>query len=165
MGPTTQPDVPQQQHSSTFPQDLPPREQSWKQRNCPHMRTCWHFKPSSYSLAHCPDKRTWMRRIAMIVILLFRTAMSALSIFSAVRSGNIAAIVIYSILAVLSLWFIAWCLAVIGDAVGERKVLGVLIVRVDSFVSQCAGRSTDWLRRADGTLMASCTAVQSYMRS
>ena len=64
----------------------------------------------------------------MIFILFIRTAMSALAVFGAVVSGNIAAIVIYAILAVLGFWFVAWCLALIGDAVGERKVLGRMVV-------------------------------------
>lgn len=64
----------------------------------------------------------------MIVILGLRVAMSALSIWSAVISESIAGIVIYSVLAVLGTWFIAWCLVQIGDATGERRVFGKLIV-------------------------------------
>ena len=86
---------------SAFPQDLPPRTQSWKQRNCPNMRACWHVSISSYSVRNCPDKRTLWRRIAMIFILFVRTAMSVLTVIGAVRSMNIPAIVIYAILAVL----------------------------------------------------------------
>lgn len=117
---------------SAFPQDLPPRVQSWKQRNCPSMRACWHVSPSSYNVRNTPDKRTLWRRIAMIFVLFVRTAMSVLTVIGAVRGGNIAAIVIYAILAVLGFWFVAWCLAIIGDAVGERKVLGKLIVSITS---------------------------------
>ena len=128
------PDDPHQPPSA-FPQDLPPRTKppssgSWKQRNCPNMRACWHVSPSSYNPRGCPDKRTFWRRIAMIFILLARTAMSALTLVMAVFSNNIAAIVIYAILAVLGFWFVAWCLALIGDAGGERKVLGRVVVGV-----------------------------------
>ena len=73
-------------HTSAFPQNLPPREQSWKQRNCPNMRVCWHVSLSSYDPRNCPDKRTLWRRIAMILILFARTAMSVLTVISAVRT-------------------------------------------------------------------------------
>ncbi len=63
----------------------------------------------------------------MIAILFFRTAMSALSVWYAVYI-SIAEAVIWAILAVLGFWFVASCLARIGDAVGERKVLGRIIV-------------------------------------
>lgn len=69
-----------------------------------------------------------MRHIAMIIILLLRTAMSALSILSAVIHGNVAGIVIYSLLAVLGLWFTTTCLAIIGDAAGDPRVTGAVVV-------------------------------------
>lgn len=94
-----QPDI--QPNTSAFPQDLPPRDQSWKQRNCPNMRACWHVSFSSYNPRDCPDKHTLWRRIAMIFILFVRTAMSVLTVIGAVKSMNIAAIVIYAVLAVL----------------------------------------------------------------
>ena len=54
--------------------------------------------------------------------------MSALSIVSAVVNGNIPGIVIYSILAVITTWFTATCLAIIGDAAGDQTVTGKIIV-------------------------------------
>ena len=136
---TIDPDVPPAYTApqpSAFPTDLPPRSapppagasgQSWKDRNCPNMRTCWSFSLSSYSLKDV-DNATRMRRICMIVILALRTAMSVLSCFSAAANGHVASCVIYALVGVLGLWFIAWCLARIGDARGERKVLGVMVV-------------------------------------
>ena len=140
----TEPDIPTQptsafpqvipsQPSSTFPQDLPPRpdampKRSFKDRNCPNMRTCWHFSLASYNPLHCPDKRTLFRRLAIIFIILFRTAMSALVLSDAIWAMDIAAIVLYIILGIIGFWFIAWCLAEIGEAKGERRVLGKLIV-------------------------------------
>ena len=123
-----EPDV----NPSGFPTELPPRNQnqSFKVRNCPNMRTLWHFNLSSYDPRNV-DTQTRYRRIAMIVVLVLRVAMSALSIWTAIRNDSIAGIVIYSILAVLGTWFIAWCLVQIGDAVGERRVLGKLIVRIN----------------------------------
>jgi hypothetical protein len=64
----------------------------------------------------------------MIYIMFIRTGLLALTLVAAIALNNIAAIVIYSILGVLGLWFVAACLATIGDAVGERRVLGTLIV-------------------------------------
>ena len=136
-----EPDVPysQQQHGS-FPSDLPPRAapppsgQSWKDRNCPGMRNCWSFSLASYSLKDV-DHGTRLRRICMITILALRTVISVLSCISAAAAGYIAGLVIYAIVGVIGLWFIAWCLARIGDCTGERRVLGVVIVSLDRLVS------------------------------
>lgn len=124
--------IEQDQPQSAFPQELPPRpsqdNRSWKNRNCPNMRTCWHFSLRSYDPRNTPNKRTLFRKISMILILALRTALSVLSLISAIRAMNIAKIVIYAILSVLGFWFVAWCLAEIGEATGERQVLGRMIV-------------------------------------
>jgi hypothetical protein len=113
-----------------FPEELPARERpppavggTWQQR----MKGFWTFSLSSYSIIHTPDRAARIRHIAMITILVLRTAMSGLSILSAVIKGSIAGIVIYSLLAILSMWFTATCLAIIGDAEGD-KLLGRLVV-------------------------------------
>jgi len=64
----------------------------------------------------------------MVAILLLRTAMSVLSILSSVIKGNIANIVIYSLLAVLGLWFTATCLAIIGDSEGDKPMWRFIVV-------------------------------------
>lgn len=117
-------------YSGHFPEDLPARSRpppaasSWTQR----MRSFFTFSLSSYSLVHTPDQAARVRHIVMIAILLLRSAMSALSILSAVIKKNIAGIVLYSLLAVLGLWFTATCLAIIGDAAGDRRVTGLVVV-------------------------------------
>jgi len=116
-------------HSGYFPEDLPMRPDAppvapWSK----FMRSFWTFSLSSYSIIHTPDGAARMRHIAMVTILLLRTGMSALSILSAVIKGNIANIVIYSLLAVLGLWFTATCLAIIGDAKGDNRVKGIIVV-------------------------------------
>jgi hypothetical protein len=118
-------------HSGYFPEDLPMRStpppaeaEPWRQR----MRGFWTFSLSSYSIIHTPDGAARVRHIAMATILLLRTAMSALSILSVVIKGNIPGIVIYSLLAVLSFWFTATCLAIIGDAEGDKQVKGIAVV-------------------------------------
>lgn len=133
---TIEPDVlPTQQppQQSSFPSDLPPRSapppsgQSWKERNCPGMRTCWSFSFSSYSLKDV-DNGVRLRRICMITVLALRTVISVLSCVAAAAQGHIAGVVIYAIIGVIGLWFIAWCLARIGDCTGQRRVFGVVVV-------------------------------------
>ena len=113
-----------------FPEELPTRQappaasSQWKQR----MRGFWTFKLSSYSIIHTPDQAARMRHIAMVIILVLRTAMSALSILSVVIKWNIGGIVIYSLLAILTFWFTATCLAIIGDAEGDKRLKGFVVV-------------------------------------
>ena len=114
-----------------FPEDLPERERPpplaqapWKQR----VRQFYTFSLSSYSLIHTPDGKARVRHLAMLTILALRTGMSALSILSAVIKGSIAGIIIYSLLTVLSFWFTATCLAIIGDAEGDKPLLKFRIV-------------------------------------
>jgi hypothetical protein len=64
----------------------------------------------------------------MVIILVLRTAMSVLSILSVVIKGNIGGIVLYSLLALLTFWFTATCLAIIGDAEGDKRIKGVVVV-------------------------------------
>jgi hypothetical protein len=112
-----------------FPDELParsappPAASKWRR-----LRTFLTFSPSSYNFIHTPDGQARIRRIVMIIILVLRSGMSALSIISAVVNGNVAGIVIYSLLAILSLWFTATCLAIIGDAAGNRNYTGHVIV-------------------------------------
>ncbi|KAK8022051.1 hypothetical protein PG993_012818 [Apiospora rasikravindrae] len=119
---------------SSFPQELPPRPGagattgSWKDRNCPNMRTCWAFSWQAYSLA-TPDKAQLCRRICMWAILLVRTAMSILGIVRDALAAHVVSVIVYSILAVLGFFFIAWCLAMIGEVRGRRRVLGVMVGR------------------------------------
>jgi len=109
-----------------FPEHLPdrtgppPAASPWKR--------FWIFSPSSYSLIHTEDRATRMRHIAMVTIIILRGAMSALSILSAVIKGSVWRIVVYSLLTVLTMWFTATCLAIIGDAVGDRKLWRLVVV-------------------------------------
>ncbi|KAJ4295010.1 hypothetical protein N0V90_007018 [Kalmusia sp. IMI 367209] len=113
---------------SAFPQDLPPRQQSWKDRNCPGMRNCWSFSLHSFSL-RTSDKVVLARRICMLTVLGLRTAISIFDIvWSAVRA-QIVGLIIAIILSIIGFFFIAWCLAKIGEAQGYRKVLGLRVGR------------------------------------
>ncbi|KAL0938449.1 uncharacterized protein CTRU02_205059 [Colletotrichum truncatum] len=107
----------------------PAKGGSFKDRNCPNMRNCWSFSWEAYSLK-TSDKTVLLRRICMYIILGIRTALSILSIASDIIHGNVAGWIIGIILAILGFFFIAWCLAVIGQAEGRRKVLGIMLNRV-----------------------------------
>jgi hypothetical protein len=93
------------------------------------MRGCWSFSLSSFSLA-TSDTAVLARRICMIVVLALRTA---ISVWDVVWSGikvQIVGLIISCILGVLGFFFIAWCLARIGEATGYRRVLGARVVSV-----------------------------------
>ncbi len=85
------------------------------------LRGFFTFSPKSYDFVRTPDGQARLRRVAMIAILVLRTASSALTVLSAVVHGNVAGIIVYSILAVLSLWFTATCLAIIGNTAADRN--------------------------------------------
>ncbi|KAM0705244.1 hypothetical protein Q7P35_008033 [Cladosporium inversicolor] len=108
-----------------FPEDLlsrpgrPAATSGWRR----HLRSrFWTFSLSSYDIIHTHDGQKRIRHIIMITILLLRAAMSGLSILSAIIKKNVAGIIVYSLLALLSVWFTATCLAIIGDAAGDRRV-------------------------------------------
>ncbi|KAI1770680.1 hypothetical protein F4818DRAFT_257037 [Hypoxylon cercidicola] len=113
----------------SFPEDLPPRSEStWRERNCPGFRGCFHFSWEAYSL-DTSEPAVLARRICMITTLGVRTALSILGFFFNAYSGSIAGLVVGSILAVIGFFFVAWCLARIGEAQGTRKVFGMSMGR------------------------------------
>ena len=114
---------------SSFPQELPPRPEgrSWKERNCPGMRTCWHFSWDAYNLK-TSDMAVLLRRICMWIVLVLRTFLSVLAIIGDAYGGRIVSMIVGIILAVIGFLFIAWCLATIGEAKGRRRVLGIMVV-------------------------------------
>ncbi|KAI9714542.1 MAG: hypothetical protein M1820_000504 [Bogoriella megaspora] len=128
------------EYSGSFPQELPARpgprpKAPWRLR----LRSFLTFSPSSFNFIHTPDGAVRLRHIAMITILVLRTAGSALSIISAVVKKSVAGIIIYSLLAVLSLWFTATCLAIIGDAAGDKSVKLAVLKHwhLDAFLGFC----------------------------
>ena len=149
-----------------FPDELPARNALPAASRWRRLRSFFTFSPSSYNFIHTPDGQARIRRIVMIIILVLRSGMSALSIISAVVNGNVAGIVIYSLLAVLSLWFTATCLAIIGDAAGNRNYAGHIIVS-DTRLIQLYRRKafvTNNYRRNGGILTLSSVSVCSYMQ-
>jgi hypothetical protein len=153
-----------------FPEDLPARTQplptvgGWKGR----LRSrFWRFSLSSYDIVHTHDGQVRLRHISMIVILVLRAAMSALSILSAIIKHNVAAIIVYSMLAVLSFWFTATCLAIIGDAAGDIRVTGRIIVsfyRPEQFPEATLSLANYRAIRNAGTSMPSSDSAWPYTR-
>lgn len=64
----------------------------------------------------------------MILILLVRAALASLNVFAYATESRTVVIVLTVTIGVIGLFFVAWCLAVIGEARGERKVHGARIV-------------------------------------
>ncbi|KAF2870629.1 hypothetical protein BDV95DRAFT_495891 [Massariosphaeria phaeospora] len=116
---------------SSFPSDLPPRSQpgrSFKDRHCPGMRGCWSINLASYSL-RTSDKAVLSRRACMYTILGLRTVVSIWRCVVDALEFRWGSFAIDIILTIIGFFFIAWCLAQIGDAVGWRRVLGVRVGR------------------------------------
>ncbi|KAK5131530.1 hypothetical protein LTR08_000857 [Meristemomyces frigidus] len=128
-------------HGSAFPSELPSRSpnQSFKERHCPNMRGCWSFSFAAFSLK-TTEKAQFARRVCMILTLAERTALSVLSIIHRGYGGLLTTVIIGSIVAVIGFFFIAWCLATIGEARGVRKVMSVYLGRwhFDAFLAAMA---------------------------
>ena len=146
-----------------FPEYLPARPRpaeapsGWRGR----LRSrFWTFSLSSYDIVHTHDGQIRIRHITMVAILLLRAAMSGLSILSAIVKKNVAAIIIYILLALLSVWFNATCLAIIGDAAGDRRVTGVIIVSPWASLCRTDARADFEFRNA-GTSMLFSDSVPS----
>ncbi|EFQ33872.1 hypothetical protein CGRA01v4_10768 [Colletotrichum graminicola] len=102
---------------------------SLKDRACPNMRGCWSFSWEAYSL-NTADKAVLFRRVCMYITLGARTAMSVIGVVGDIAHGRVLGAVLGVILGAIGFLFIAWCLAVIGQAEGRRKVLGVMVGRL-----------------------------------
>ncbi|KAM5353967.1 hypothetical protein ACJ41O_000617 [Fusarium nematophilum] len=112
---------------------------SWKERNCPNMRTCWSFSWNAYNPV-TSDKAAMVRRLSMCLTLFVRTFLSILGICRNAYGTVVVSVVVGVILTILNFFFIGWCLAKIGEAQGERRVFGKLVGRFafDIFLGFCA---------------------------
>jgi len=106
-----------------FPNELPPRPpQSIKQRHhCTNPRTCMTFTLSAYNI-FTKNKTLFARRFCTLLVLLTRTTLSGFDVWG--YYNDTAGIV----LAVFSDLAIVWPLAVVCEASGERRLLGLRIV-------------------------------------
>jgi hypothetical protein len=106
---------------------------SWKDRNCPNMRTCWSFSWRAYDL-RTSDKKALLRRIAMCLTLVIRTFLSILGIVRNSYGSVLVSVIVGTILTILNFFFIGWCLAKIGEAEGQRRVFGKLVVSLETSI-------------------------------
>ena len=101
----------------------------WIQRSCPNYRPCWPFSWESYRLDfEQHDKVLILRRLSMWATLTARVIFNILSVRRALLSLFIGDFILRLIITLIDFFFIAQCLAKIGDAVGRRQVLGTMVV-------------------------------------
>lgn len=91
------------------------------------MRTPWHMNPAKFD-PRDRDSDDRKRRICMLITLACHTGLSAISIFGAVLSFNPIGLIVNTVLALIGFFFTVSILVTIGDAEGERVVLGRNIV-------------------------------------
>ena len=75
--------------------------------------------------------------------------------------ARVLGIVIALILGLIGFFFISFCLAVIGDAEGERVVMRRNVVSIpgNNMPASNVDELTCYFSRVDGTLMHSCSAA------
>ncbi len=88
----------------------------------------WPFHWSTFNPFNRPSFDDRMRRISMITILTARTFLDIPALYLFARRLEIPNLVLYLAIDVIAFVFIAWCLSVIGEAQGERRVLGKRVV-------------------------------------
>lgn len=102
---------------------------SWIQRTCPNYRPCWPFSWESFRLdIEQHDRVLLIRRLSMWATLTARVIFNFLSVRRALFSLSVGDFVFRLIISLIDFFFIAQCLAKIGDAVGRRKVAGMMVV-------------------------------------
>ncbi|KAK3051492.1 hypothetical protein LTR09_007515 [Extremus antarcticus] len=96
----------------------------------------WPFHWSTFNPFNRPSFDDRMRRISMITILTARTFLDIPALYLFARRLEIPNLVLYLAIDVIAFVFIAWCLSVIGEAQGERRVLGKRVGRwhLDAFL-------------------------------
>ena len=92
------------------------------------MRSCWQLNPIKFDPRN-RDSDDRKRRICMLIVLACHTAFDVVSILSKPIAQMPATILVKTVLALIGFFFLAGCLIAIGDAEGERLVVGCRIVR------------------------------------
>ena len=127
-----------------------PQVRSVKNRYCPGMRSLWSFNAASYNPVGRISTTDLARRICMITTLGARTLIQLRSLHEKFVSANLLEFIIELILSLMGFFFIAYCLAVIGEVDdGERTVLGYDVVSLG-----LQGRKID--------LRGSCLMAEMY---
>jgi len=111
-----------------------------RSRYCPGMRSCWSFNYISYNPFGRPTSADTIRRVCMILTLASRTFLDVLGIWNNIVGARALNLVISLILGLIGFFFMAFCLARIGDAEGERVVMRRNVGRwhLDAFLLFCA---------------------------
>lgn len=104
--------------------------QNVKERYCPGMRSCWSFRFASYNPFNRPTSADTIRRVCMIVTLGSRTILDVLGLWNNLVGMKVLGVLISLILGLIAFFFVAFCLAIIGDAEGERMVMRWNVVSV-----------------------------------
>ncbi|KAK2049096.1 hypothetical protein LZ31DRAFT_538591 [Colletotrichum somersetense] len=102
---------------------------SLKDRMCFNIRGCWPFSLEAYSLKTA-DTAVISRRVCMYVTLGTRTAISIVGVVGDIAHDRVFGAVLGIVLCITGFLFVAWCLSVIGQAEGRRKVLGAMVERL-----------------------------------
>ncbi|KAK2025930.1 hypothetical protein LX32DRAFT_695980 [Colletotrichum zoysiae] len=105
------------------------RGTSLKDRMCRNVRGFWSFSLKAYSLK-TTDKAVVSRRVCMYVTLGTRTAISVVGVVGDIARDRVLGAVLGVVLGVVGFLFVAWCLGVVGQAEGRRKVLGAMVKRL-----------------------------------
>ncbi|CAJ2503000.1 Uu.00g103940.m01.CDS01 [Anthostomella pinea] len=114
-----------------YPQGLPPRPRptaSWKDRNCPGYSPFYKVNWAAYSLK-TRNKEVLARRGCMWTALAARTVIDASFVVRGAYGRNVAGWAVGALIVFIIFFFLAWCLAQIGEVQGERRVLGTLLGR------------------------------------
>ncbi|KAK3113022.1 hypothetical protein LTR53_010111 [Teratosphaeriaceae sp. CCFEE 6253] len=122
---------PPPQHPSAFPTELPPRHRpSFRDRNCSSARSCFAFSLHAYSL-RTRARPVLLRRLCMWLTILTRLVLSILNILTGGYGGSwVASVVVGTILGLIGLVSVWWCLATIGEAEGTRRAFGLRFSRM-----------------------------------
>lgn len=108
--------------------DPPGADSSVRNRYCPNLVAWWSFSWDAYSLAGVDDRIAYARRVCMWTVLVLRTLLGFLGFWRYAQNLDIAMMVMGPILSVVEFFWIAFCLAHIGQSEGKRRVLGIMVV-------------------------------------
>lgn len=102
---------------------VPESDGPWKSRACPGGRALF----TSFSL-RSSHTRTLVRRLSMWTILLSRIIISIAIITNRLLGAKVISSILAVVLAILNVFFITWCLALIERAEGYRNFCCLRIV-------------------------------------
>lgn len=92
--------------------------------------TLRHYR--SFSFRNRRGAPDILRRVSMWLMMLLRGALAGFILailgFATSSAGAIVLVIFLALVAVLLLMVSAWCVALMGDATGTRRVLGMTIV-------------------------------------